>query len=81
MRIDDQGKKRSQPGSSLIFFARDEQQSAQFRRIAYSASEGLPAEHAHHELRYSAPLYRVAPLCLLLLLHPMDVAARYAGPA
>jgi hypothetical protein len=48
--------------------------------LVYSASEGLPAEHAHHELRYSAPLYRVAPLCLLLL-HPLDVAARYAGPA
>ena len=50
------------------------------REIVYSASEGLPTEHAHHELRYSAPLY-VLPRFDCCSPHPLDVGARYAGPA
>jgi len=39
---------------------------------------GVARRARHHELRYSAPLYRVAP-CVCCSLHPMDVGGPVCG--
>src|SRR5262245_19189796 len=58
------GKMGGHPGSHLIFFGRAERQGTPFTPAhSRNRAGGVAAEHAHRELRYLAPLYRVAPRC------------------